>query len=963
MPRLAAVLLALASLSAAPAWAVVSNTPDPNAWVPDRYVASVIRAGGTTWVGGGFDFWGPWTGRAAGADVTDGALDTGFPIVSGGYVEAMTPDGNGGAYIGGSFTKVDGQPRTGLAHLNAGGSLDPSFTPAPDGYVESLALAPNSANLYIGGKFTHVDGQAHNGLAAVAPLGDTVRAWSACVGLFSPQIGEVPEVDALTVSSDSSTVYAGGHYDEAGTSANCSSGGQYYLAAFNASTGAPTTWNPKVGGDVNALALSGSTLYVGGAINLVGANQVNRPGLAAISTTTGNAGSFAPSPNSSIAALAVSGTTIYAGGDFSTIGTNAAHRSGLAALSNTGAATAFDAHLAPDPTRGYTYVQTIALTTSPSRVIAGGMFSTASGKPDLVSADPSTGAVDEAFDPRPGGGVHAVSETSPGHVFFGGEFDSVGAVLRPGLVQLDALGHPTAFAASAAGGGVNFMTLSPNHSTIYAAGFFDGSSTPVLRAFSTATGAELPWTPSIGGIGTVNAIAVSPDGQTVYLGGSFTSVDGAPRARLAAVSASGPGDVLAWRPDADAAVNAIAPTSDGSLVYVGGQFSQIGPSVATRHNLAALSSATGDATSWAPEPDGAVAALTLAPDGAHVYVGGQFTHIGTTHSARVGIADVTTATANATPFAAEVDDYGPSNIAVPDDQSAVYAAGFFRKAFNSDRWGIDAFDGATGSELGWFPALSPFNHGTFVAVADATVYLGGGFDAAGAALRPYYTQYSTAPVAGSPPVLSATPQAGAAVGCTPAAWRNGPDVTVQWLLDGAAIAGAAGPAYTPAAGDVGHALACRETGVNAAGSASSTSAPATVAPSPPPAGGGATGGGDGGGSASTGTGDPPPASTPTAGRLTLGVALRGRRPRARRPIAITIVLSGAARVSCTLSATRRHHKPRAIGASRWDAKAGRTKASLAAGRHAKAGRYRIACRAVAASGARTKTVSLAVRLR
>ena len=80
------------------------------------------------------------------------------------------------------------------------------------------------------------------------------------------------------------------------------------------------------------------------------------------------------------------------------------------------------------------------------------------------------------------------------------------------------------------------------------------------------------WKPSVSY--RVKTIAVSPDGGTVYFGGSFGLVNGTDRPRLAAVTAD-VGTLLPWAPATDGDVYAVDVADDGSKVYAGGQFSSV----------------------------------------------------------------------------------------------------------------------------------------------------------------------------------------------------------------------------------------------------------------------------------------------------------------------------------------------------------------------------------------------------
>ena len=59
-----------------------------------------------------------------------------------------------------------------------------------------------------------------------------------------------------------------------------------------------------------------------------------------------------------------------------------------------------------------------------------------------------------------------------------------------------------------------------------------------LAAVSAADGHVLPWNP--GANNTVRSLAVSTDGKTIYIGGDFTSLGGAPRSHAAAEAAIAP---------------------------------------------------------------------------------------------------------------------------------------------------------------------------------------------------------------------------------------------------------------------------------------------------------------------------------------------------------------------------------------------------------------------------------------
>jgi len=124
MNHLRLVFLRALSISvAANVSIVVAQTVDEALWVPNGPVYAVARSGNTVYIGGSFTFVGPPTGGGAAIDVNTGNANLAFPRVNG-AVFAVAPDGSGGWYIAGDFSKVDGVPRNNLAQINVDGTLN-----------------------------------------------------------------------------------------------------------------------------------------------------------------------------------------------------------------------------------------------------------------------------------------------------------------------------------------------------------------------------------------------------------------------------------------------------------------------------------------------------------------------------------------------------------------------------------------------------------------------------------------------------------------------------------------------------------------------------------------------------------------------------------------------------------------------------------------------------------------------
>ncbi|MBI4660818.1 MAG: hypothetical protein HY735_18435 [Verrucomicrobia bacterium] len=102
---------------------------------------------------------------------TDGSLDQTFDIDGGingpravVYVMALQSDGK--IIVGGDFNRAANANRNHIARLNANGSVDLNFDPGsgPNNFVESIAVQPDG-KILIGGGFTHVNGVRRLGLA------------------------------------------------------------------------------------------------------------------------------------------------------------------------------------------------------------------------------------------------------------------------------------------------------------------------------------------------------------------------------------------------------------------------------------------------------------------------------------------------------------------------------------------------------------------------------------------------------------------------------------------------------------------------------------------------------------------------------------------------------------------------------------------------------------------------------
>lgn len=172
-------------------------------------------------------------------------------------------------------------------------------------------------------------------------------------------------------------------------------------------------------------------------------------------------------------------------------------------------------------------------------------------------------------------------------------------------------------------------------STVYAVGQFENaraalaapgtSLTPRtnILAFDINSGALLPFAPTVNG--SIKAVAASPDGKRIYIGGSFNNVNGQTRWNIAALDAQ-TGQLVAGFAPSIGGNGVYALAADATGVYVGGLFTQANGTART--NLAAFATSNGALrTDWVAQPEQQVDAMIMDPDGQNVIVGGRFSNV------------------------------------------------------------------------------------------------------------------------------------------------------------------------------------------------------------------------------------------------------------------------------------------------------------------------------------------------
>ena len=162
-----------------------------------------------------------------------------------------------------------------------------------------MDVSADGNTLYFAGDFALVNGSSRRNAAAVSSGIGTLRAWSPA---------STADIAAdLTVSASGNTVFVGGR----------AAGG--YVQAYGPNVGGTPVWNVGTNGDVEALAISSSTLYVGGHFTTVGGGS--RGHLAALRASGGGVDPWNPGANGVFGAFgaAITGSRVAFGGEFTEV--------------------------------------------------------------------------------------------------------------------------------------------------------------------------------------------------------------------------------------------------------------------------------------------------------------------------------------------------------------------------------------------------------------------------------------------------------------------------------------------------------------------------------------------------------------------------------------------------------------------------------------------------------------------
>lgn len=312
-------------------------------------------------------------------------------------------------YVGGKFTEVSDHAGhtdavSNLAAFNANGAFVTAWQPSANGTVKTIA-ADGSGGVIVGGSFTQINGSGRPHIAKILANGTLVAKTT-----FAAEANG--DVQALAVSGG--TLYVGGQF------ATLDGHSQPFLGAVGATDGAfDSSWTPFVDGRVDGLEPVGGNVVAGGFFLNAGSASGGHPSIAAFDEGSGalQSGYTGHSPTSAVVSMdAGPDGSVYAGH----------FNNRMERFTPTGG-TSWDVRFDGN-------VQAIGF--SDGEVVAGGHFqnfcdsgncATPIVRNHIAGFDPSNGDLDTTWAPSVNSdlGVFALADTSTG-LAVGGDFTRIG---------------------------------------------------------------------------------------------------------------------------------------------------------------------------------------------------------------------------------------------------------------------------------------------------------------------------------------------------------------------------------------------------------------------------------------------------------------------------------------------------------------------------------------------------------
>ena len=599
-------------------------------------------------------------------------------------------------YFGGAFSTVNGENRQRLAALDTDGNLS-DWNPEANSTVE--VMRERDGLIYVGGSFSQLGGASRDRLGVLDPASDSATAWEA--GSINNTVNDL--------LFDGDHLYAAGSFTAAGGES------RNRIARFNAATGALDAFSVNVSSTVNSIAVSGNLLAIGGSFGSV--NETSRPRLAEIDLNTGQLTDRNPRFDGTVQAVLYANGKLVAGGGFNYSEYRTRNRL-IAYDTESLSSTDFDA--------GNINNTVLTLLREGNLLFAGGSFTTFAGTSKLRAAalDLTDGTL-TAFDPQPNGSVNTIA-VNEDRIYIGGDFTQLGGESFPRTAAIDrSTNNIVEDWRPVPDNSVEAIGLDGDRVLICGSWNYLKRTSPSNLARYNGETFEATALSSGSINGTI--LTMTPAGDKLYIGGSFTNVLGESRQRLARIDLnSGTDDAFVL--NASSSVQSVV-FEDG-LLYIGGDFTSLDGEQYRR--AAVYDVDASEFLPWNPGFDGSVLTLVPRTDGEGVIAGGNFDQVAPDAAARLAKFDTETKTFDPA-FDANVNST-VNAVALKGD--TVFFGGSFSSVGGNSLQRLAAADKFTGAVFEDFDAGGISSTVNGLTIIANRLYLGGSFSTAGGESRP-----------------------------------------------------------------------------------------------------------------------------------------------------------------------------------------------------------------------------------
>jgi hypothetical protein len=534
-----------------------------------------------------------------------------------GVVYQIASSGDGGYFIGGTFTSINGFARRGIAKLDGSYQLVTSWDAnlSTGGTVGGIEVS--NGIVYFGGIFTTVQGSSRSNIAAISVVAGTITTWNPSAN------GEVK-----VIRINNSVVYAGGAFTTIGGATRNN------IAALNITSGVATSWDANSNGTVIDILLTNDTIYLSGDFTSIN-STVTRNKLASTDVVSGTVLAFNPNVNNSVVSMALVGSNIYFGGSFTTVGGVA--RISIAAVDSvTGSVASWNPVI-------NNVVTSVVKRPSSSNIIFSGWTDQVNGDTAFqytVEINSSTGAAVKYWHGV--GKYEKLFVTSNDQLLFGGGNGSYGVVnrsgasARPGIAVIGYDGTIKPFSVDFAGSWAVY-DIELVGTTLYIVGTFtsvNGTARAGYAAINVTNNAVLAGSHTFKdryGTGDRFPQIVTVYNGNVYLGGRFQFVDGQTKTGCCSLDSSG--NLRSWAanaPDDNYGMSYIF--GYGSNIYMFGDFFTVNGTNCTQAII--VSEASGSVINASLRFTSASGSSYLFsnaaqdPSNGDIYIGGTFDTVG-----------------------------------------------------------------------------------------------------------------------------------------------------------------------------------------------------------------------------------------------------------------------------------------------------------------------------------------------